>query len=254
MKIISWNVNGLRAVHGRGFLAWLRGTGADIVCLQEVKAQEDQLPPELHNPPGYRSYFNSGERKGYSGVACYVREEPLSVGRRFGLERFDAEGRMLELRYPLFTLVNLYVPQGGRAKENLPYKLEFYERLIGFMRRLRHERVAFIGDFNIAHEEIDLARPKENRNSIMFTPEERKQIDAVVELGYADSFRTFHREGGHYTWWPYFAQARQRNLGWRIDYAFTSPSLTPELKDAFIWSDVKGSDHCPVGIELNRPI
>lgn len=251
MRILSWNVNGLRAVYKKGnFPKWLSESNADIVCLQEIKAQVEQLPFDLAYPTNYRSFFNSAIRKGYGGVAVYAREKALVVEEKLGMERFNQEGRMLWLKYPDFSLINLYLPHGGRQKENLAYKLEVYSYLLDYLGKIKDENIVLIGDFNIAHQEIDLARPKQNQKNIMFTPEERKQIDRVINLGFADTFRVFHKDSGSYTWWPYFAAARERNLGWRIDYAFTSKSLTPKLKDAFILPKIVGSDHCPVGIEI----
>lgn len=250
MKIISWNVNGLRSTYKKGFLDWLGKSGADIVCLQEIKAQKEQLPLELLNPQDYLSFFNPAIRKGYAGVLVYTKKNPLTIEKEIGMKRFDQEGRMLRLKYPGFNLINLYLPHGGRQKENLDYKLEVYGYLLSYLEKIKDENLVLIGDFNIAHQEIDLARPKENLDNTMFTREERKQIDKIIGLGFTDSFRKFHKQGGHYTWWPYFANARERNLGWRIDYGFTSKGLTPKLKDAFILSEVKGSDHCPIGIEM----
>ncbi|MFA5386542.1 MAG: exodeoxyribonuclease III [Candidatus Paceibacterota bacterium] len=250
MKIISWNVNGLRSVHKKGFLNWFKRTNADIVCLQEIKIQEDKIPQELLSPDKYHSYFNFAEKRGYSGVACYVKKIPLKVEYKLGIKRFDKEGRFLSLEYPEFTLINFYLPHGGRQKENLVYKLEVYDKLIKYLGTLKNKKVILIGDFNIAHQEIDLARPKQNQKNIMFTPEERKQIGRIIDLGFIDTFREFHKDGGNYTWWPYMANARERNLGWRIDYSFTSKNLTPEIKDVYILKKVYGSDHCPIGLEV----
>lgn len=250
MKIISWNINGLRTALKKGFLDWLNKSRADIICLQETKAQPGQLPFDLIKPRNYFSYFHSATKKGYSGVAVYTKRNPSSVKRKLGIKRFDQEGRLLQLKYPHLTLINLYLPHGGRKKENLNYKLIIYRYLFKYLNNWREKEVLLIGDFNIAHQEIDLARPKQNKNNIMFTPEERKQIDKLIELGFTDTFRKLHPKERSYTWWPYFANARQRNLGWRIDYAFTSRSLTPRLKTAFILSEVKGSDHCPIGVEI----
>ena len=250
MKIISWNVNGLRAVYKRDFLNWLKNSKADIVCLQEIKVQEEQLPPELINPLGYFSYFNPAVRKGYSGTAVFSKEKPLKIEKKLGSKKFDQEGRILELKYPKFSLINLYLPHGGRSKENLDYKLEVYKIILNYFRKIKDKNVVVVGDFNVAHQEIDLARPKNNKNNIMFTDEERGKIDDIINLGFMDSFRKFNREGGNYTWWPYFANARKRNLGWRIDYVFVSKSLVPKLKDAFILSGVTGSDHCPAGTDI----
>ncbi len=250
MKIISWNVNGLRAVYKRNFLKWLANTNADIVCLQEIKAQPNQLMPSLIKPKDYYSYFNSAIRKGYSGVAVYAKEKPLKVERTLGVKRFDQEGRVLKLVYSDFILMNLYLPHGGRQKENLDYKLGVYCHLLNDLKKTKDKNIMLAGDFNIAHKEIDLERPRQNQNNIMFTPEERKQIDKMIRSGFTDTFRKFHEEGGYYTWWPYFSNARERNLGWRIDYIFVSKTLTPKLKDAFILNKVIGSDHCPIGTEI----
>lgn len=250
MKILSWNVNGLRSVYKKNFSEWLGKIRADIVCLQEIKIQEEISQQNLFTPLAYQFYANYAVKKGYSGVAAFVKNKPLKIKKNLGLERFDAEGRMLYLEYPDFILINLYMPHGGRQKENLEYKLEVYKYLLNYLRKIKNKNVIISGDFNVAHEEIDLARPKQNQNNIMFTPEERKQVDAIIKLGFVDSFRKFHLDAGHYTWWPYMADARQRNLGWRIDYIFVSKNLVPKLKDAFILPEVAGSDHCPIGIEF----
>lgn len=251
MRIISWNVNGLRSVYNKGvFIKWLEKGNADIVCLQETKAQKQQLSPDLLKPGGYYSYFSSAEKKGYSGVAVYTKSKPFSVRRKLGIERFDNEGRILELKYPEFTLINIYIPHGGRGKENLEYKLEVYKKLIRKLEKLKDKKVILAGDMNIAHEEKDLARPKQNKNNIMFTVEEREQIDKLINLGFVDSFRKFHKGSKNYTWWPYMANARKRNLGWRIDYLFTSKILARKLNNASISKGIIGSDHCPIGMEI----
>ena len=250
MKILSWNVNGIRAVYKRGFVDWLKESQAHIVCLQEIKAQPEQLPFDLTQLNKYFSYFNSATKKGYGGVAVYTQEKPKKIEFNLGFKRFDQEGRFLKLDFPDFSLINLYLPHGGRKKENYGYKLEVYERLIKYLESLKKGRIILIGDFNIAHQEIDLARPKDNVKNTMFTARERKQIERIIKLGLIDSFRKFNQETGHYTWWPYFREGRERNLGWRIDYAFVSKALVPKLKDAFILPEVKGSDHCPIGVEI----
>jgi len=246
MKIISWNVNGLRAVYKKGFLNWLAESEADIICLQETKAHEDQLPFDLTTLTGYHTYFSSAEKKGYSGVGIYSRTEPANVKRELGLERFDSEGRLLQLEYDDFTLLNLYIPHGGRGKENLAYKLSVYDALFSYLNGFKEKNIVLAGDFNIAHKEIDLAHPKENKNNIMFTKGERKKIDKLISLGFVDSFRKFNQEGGNYTWWYYGHDARQKNFGWRIDYIFTSKSLETNLQSAAIYPEVSLSDHCPV--------
>lgn len=250
MRIISWNVNGLRALYKKDE-HWLAKINADIVCLQEIKTQqEQQLSFVSINPSGYHSYFNPATRKGYSGTAIYTKERPLEIKQKIGLEKFDNEGRILQLEFPGFMLINLYLPHGGRDKSNLSYKLEVYQKLLNYLAKIKNQKIILVGDFNVAHKEIDLARPKQNKNNTMFTPEERKQIDKLIELGFADSFRIFHKEGRNYTWWPYFANTRQRNLGWRIDYVFVSKGLASKVKNAFILSEVMGSDHCPIGISI----
>ncbi len=246
MKIVSFNVNGLRSVYKKGFLEWLAESNADIVCLQEVKADEDQLPFDLTALTNYHTYFNSAKKRGYSGVGVYSRREPLSVKLELGLDRFDSEGRLLQLEYKDFTLLNLYLHHGGRGKENLDYKLSVYEALSSRLNDSKEKDIILAGDFNIAHREIDLARPQQNKDNIMFTKEEREKIDELVKLDFVDSFRQFNQEGGHYTWWPYGNNARQRNIGWRIDYIFTSKSLTPKLQRVANHSEVLLSDHCPI--------
>lgn len=257
MKIISWNVNGLRSIYkkksiykDKNFVDWLKQINADIICLQEIKAQKGQLPPEILRLDGYHLYLNSAEKPGYSGVAVYAKKEPIIAETKIGWQKFDNEGRLLILEYPKFVLFNLYVPHGGRAKENLVYKLEVYRLLLKQLASFKDKQIILVGDFNIAHRETDLARPKQNKNNIMFTPEERGRIDDLIAAGFVDTFRKLHRRGGNYTWWPYSNKARERNIGWRIDYIFTSEKLISKVKEAFILKDVLGSDHCPVGIEI----
>ena len=255
MKIISWNVNGIRAAYKKNFLKQLNEIDADIVCLQEIKAQKAQLAelfaPDLFGSSKYHLYSNPAQKSGYSGIAVLVKDKPLRIKNKLGMKHFDREGRMLTLEYPDFVLVNLYIPHGGRGKENLKYKLEAYCNLLKYFNELKTKNAILVGDFNVAHKEIDLARPKGNKNNIMFTPEERKQLDKIIELGFIDSFRKFcPKENGHYTWWPYLATLRERNIGWRIDYAFVTKNLAPKLKKAFILPKIVSSDHCPIGIEI----
>lgn len=253
MKIISWNVNGIRAVYKKNFLKWLEKTSADIICLQEIKAQKEQLPSVLLTPKDYYSYINSAVKKGYAGVIVYTKQKPKKVTQKLGLKRFDQEGRILQIEYSDFILINLYFPHGGRQKENLNYKLECYNYLFNLLKKKGGKNIILIGDFNIAHTEIDLARPKSNQNNIMFTLKEKQQLDKLIKLGFSDTFRNFNENKiNNYTWWPYSFNARERNLGWRIDYIFTSKKVTSRLKNAFILNKVKGSDHCPVGIKWNR--
>lgn len=252
MKIIAWNVNGLRSVHRQGFLEWFKNEDADIVCLQEIKIQEDQIPEEVRGIEGYMAYYNTGMRKGYAGVAVFTKQKPKKVTTVLGIERFDREGRFLRLDYDDYTVINLYIPQGGRDKRDLGYKIEVYELLLQYVKRIRNKSVFVVGDLNIAHAELDLARPKQNMKNVMFTPEERDQLDRLEQLGFVDTFRVYNKEGGNYSWWPYFANARERNLGWRIDYIFVSQAIVRQVRKAFILPMIKGSDHCPVGVELQE--
>lgn len=252
-KIISWNVNGIRAVAKKGFHTWMQEEDADIVCLQETKAEIGQLSAELQEIPGYHSYFCSAARKGYSGVAVYSKVEPVNVIIGLGDERFDSEGRTLILEYPQFTLINCYFPNGKASAERLQYKLDFYEAFLDYTNRLKAEgrSLIFCGDVNTAHQPLDLARPKENEKTSGFLPEERAWLDRLTETGYIDTFRQFQSEGGHYSWWDFKTRARERNTGWRIDYFWISQDLRPCLQNAFIKPEVTGSDHCPIGIELS---
>ncbi|UCE26674.1 MAG: exodeoxyribonuclease III [Candidatus Coatesbacteria bacterium] len=252
LRILSWNVNGLRAVYKKGFLDWFRSEGPDVLCLQETKAAEDRVPPELKDVEGYRPYFASAERKGYSGVATYSKVEPETVGIGFGVKEFDSEGRTLVADFGGFVLFNVYFPNGKASAERLEYKMAFYDAFLKHVNGLRKagRNVVFCGDVNTAHKEIDLARPKENQHVSGFLPEERAWIDRLLASGFVDTFRMFDGEPERYTWWDYKTRARGRNVGWRLDYFFVSESLRDRVKDAFILSDVMGSDHCPVGIEL----
>lgn len=228
---------------------------ADIVCLQEVKAQAEEIEAaypsvSLFESPRYRVYSNPATRKGYSGVAIFTVEEPHVIRTRLGLERFDQEGRILELEYRDFTLLNIYIPHGGREKENMGYKLDVYALLAEYLTSRKAGNVILAGDFNVAHNDIDLARPRKNQNNTMFTLKERTAFGNLLGIGLLDSFRTLHKEEGHYTWWPYGNDARERNVGWRIDYILLSNQIAQNVTDAFILPEVRGSDHCPVGIEI----
>lgn len=252
MKIISCNVNGVRASFKKGLADFIDQEKPDIFCLQEIKANEADFPIELTKVAGYQLFVNPASRKGYSGVAIYTKEKPIAVNSELGLERFDQEGRLLELDYPDFTIINLYFPHGGRQKENLEYKMQVYDKVIERVKSLPNKNVILIGDFNIAHQEIDLARPKQNRNNIMFTIEERCRIDELISLGFSDSFRQLSHESGCYTWWSYAFDAKARNMGWRIDYIFVSSNLAAKLTKANIYDSVIFSDHCPVGMEIKK--
>lgn len=252
MKLYSWNVNGIRAVYRKDMFSWFRKTDPDILCLQEVKAEPDQIPPPLKNTPGYHIFFNAAERKGYSGVVTYSKQKPLSVKTGFGIDRFDREGRILITEYPQFTLFNIYFPNGKKDDERLNYKLDFYDVFLGYVDNIVAEgkNIVVCGDFNTAHNEIDLARPKENEARSGFLPIERAWLDTFVDHGYVDTFRYFNNEPNQYTWWDMKTGARERNVGWRIDYFFVNKDFLPSVKKAFILQDTMGSDHCPIGIEL----
>jgi len=251
-RILSWNVNGLRAVLKKNFLSWFQKDSADILCLQEIKAMAAQLPPDVVHFPGYDVQIHSAERPGYSGVATFSREKPFSVKKGFGDVRFDSEGRVLETEYRDFTLFNIYFPNGKSGDERLKYKMDFYEEALKYFMKLRKKgkKLVICGDVNTAHREIDLARPRENSKISGFLPVERAWMDKWITKGFLDSFRIFNREPDNYTWWDVISGARARNVGWRIDYFFISEGLRPNLEEAFILPEVMGSDHCPVGVIL----
>jgi exodeoxyribonuclease-3 len=255
IKLFSWNVNGLRAIYKKGFLDWVKKNEADIICLQETKAHEDQLPEELINPDKYTSYFSKPEKKGYSGVALYTRKQPDKLS--YSLKKaFDSEGRYIKAEYNKFTLYNVYFPNGKASDKRLEYKMDFYE---AFLKEIIAENkkgrgVIFCGDVNTAHKEIDLARPKQNENNSGFLPQERAWIDKVIDKGFIDTFRAFNSQGENYTWWDLKTRARDRNVGWRLDYFFISKDLKKFLKSAAINKRAMGSDHCPVSIELNLKV
>ncbi len=252
LKMLSWNVNGLRAVNNKGFLSWFKREAPDILCLQETKAHPDQLPPELLEVPGYQAYFVSAERKGYSGVALYSRIKPDSIKTGLDIKRFDLEGRTLIAEYKHFILFNIYYPNGKASRERLKYKMDYYEAFLDYLLTVKNRKsnIIICGDVNTAHKEIDLARPKENEKVSGFLPEERAWLDRLVELGFVDTFRLHNDRPGQYTWWDMKSRARERNVGWRIDYFFVSDNLKKKVTKAFIMSEVAGSDHCPVGIEI----
>lgn len=252
IRILSWNVNGLRAVHKKGFLNWLQRDGPDILCVQETKSKEDQIPAQVKNVPGYHTYFSSGHKKGYGGVGLFTRKKPLSVKFYLEIEGFDDENRAMVADYGSFTLFNVYFPNGKASKERLEYKLKFYDRFLELVDRLKAEgrRIVICGDVNTAHTELDIARPKQNEKISGFLPVERAWMDKFTSHGFLDTFRIFNKMGGNYSWWDLKTKARERNVGWRIDYFFVSDNLKDRIKSAFIMTEVLGSDHCPVGIEM----
>ncbi len=253
-KLYSWNVNGIRSVHKKGFLEWVEATQPDILGLQETKISSDLLTPALMHIPGYTSYWTHAEKKGYSGVAIFTKEAPLKVQEGLGVPPFDTEGRTLIAEYPDFTLFNIYFPNGQRGDDRLQYKLAFYDAFLDVFNQYKSQgkKLIVCGDFNTAHKPIDLARPKENEKISGFLPIERAWMDKFVNEGYQDTFRMVHGDEPHqYSWWNVRSRARERNVGWRIDYFFTSPNLESQLSHADIHQGVMGSDHCPVSLELS---
>ena len=250
MKLISWNVNGLRAVLRKNFLAYLEAENPDVLCLQETRCSPDDV--EQLWPATYTTYWNVAPRKGYSGTAIFARIRPLQIARGIGMPQHDGEGRVLTAEFPDFFLVNVYVPNSQRELTRLDYRRRWDRDFLRHLGKLeRRKPVIFCGDLNVAHTEIDLANPRANVHNHGFTPEERAGFQALVKAGFLDTFREFEKGGGHYTWWSPLAGARSRNVGWRIDYFLISASLRPRLKSAFIRDAVEGSDHCPVGIEIS---
>jgi len=253
MKLISWNVNGLRAIHKKGAFDAIFEVDADIICLQETKAHPEQLPEEARSPVGYFSYFDHSKiKKGYSGVAIFSKVKPEKIEYGIGIPKFDEEGRTLVAYYKDFVLLNAYFPNGGGSQERLDFKMEYYDEFLKYIDKLKKEgkNIIFCGDVNTAHEEIDLSRPKENEDSTGFLPMERKWIDKVISHGYFDTFRLIHPEKIQYSWWDMKTFARDRNIGWRIDYFFVSESLKNNINKAEILDGILGSDHCPILLEL----
>lgn len=251
MRLISWNVNGVRAAAKKGFLEWLADTKPDVLCLQETKAHVEQLGDDLIHPKEYQTFWNSGERKGYSGVATFTRIPPIQHSCFFDYQILDAEGRILLAEFPDFYLFNVYFPNGGSGDIRLKYKMEFYQAFLRIMNdyRAKGKGVIVCGDINTAHQPIDLARPKENEHVSGFMQIERDWLDEVFSTGYVDTFRHFNPDQpAAYTWWDMKTGARARNVGWRIDYFIVSDNLMPRIQNAFMMPEVLGSDHCPVGI------
>ncbi len=250
MKLISWNVNGIRSILGKGFVEYLEAAKPDVICLQETKARAEQVP---HDFADYEIFWNSAVRPGYSGTAILTRKKPAGIRNGIGLPEHDNEGRVITADFGDFFLVNVYTPNSQRALTRLDYRVrEWTPAFAGYLAGLLKEKpVVFCGDMNVAHREIDLARPKENVRNAGFTSEEREAFDHVLGVGFTDSFRHFEPAGGHYTWWSYQNGARERNIGWRIDYFGVSTGLVPSLRKAFIQPEIGGSDHCPVGIVLD---
>lgn len=248
MKIVSWNVNGVRACWGKGLKRLISDLRPDILCLQETKAPAGGM---TLNADGYIQEWNNAAKPGYSGTATFLKKAPLSVTRGIGIPEHDTEGRVLTTEHPGFFLVNTYVPNSQRTLDRLPYRQRWDADLLAYLKKLERKKpVVMCGDLNVAHQEIDLTYPKPNMKNHGFTPEERAGFEALLRAGYVDSFRVFEDGGGHYTWWSRMNRCRERNIGWRIDYFIVSKALVGALRRAWILKDVRGSDHCPVGIEL----
>jgi exodeoxyribonuclease-3 len=250
--VISWNVNGVRSISGKGLQKWLQDAKPDVLCLQETKAQPDQLTEEILHPAGYQSFWASAEKKGYSGVGVYVKKEPLSMNL-MGREEFDREGRVQTLEYRDFTLINAYFPNSQEAASpRLKYKLDFCQAILEYCNRLRElgKHIVLCGDYNIAHKEIDLKNPRANQNNAGFLPEERSWMDQFIGAGYVDTFRMFNQGPGNYTWWSYRFNARAKDIGWRIDYFCVNREFQDRVKESSILKEVIGADHCPVLVKL----
>ena len=253
MKLVSWNVNGLRAVIGKGFSEFFKEIDADVFCLQETKMQEEQIDDNIKNIfSGYNGYWNSAEKKGYSGTAVFSKLKPLNVSYGIGIEEHDKEGRVITLEYEKFYLVNCYTPNSKRELERLDYRMVWEDEFRKYLLKLNETKPVIIcGDLNVAHEEIDLKNPKTNRRNAGFTDEERGKMTELLNSGFTDTFRYLYPDKeGVYSWWSYMFKAREKNAGWRIDYFIVSKSIQDKIKESYIYSDVMGSDHCPVGLDI----
>ena len=251
MKLVSWNVNGLRAIYKKGFEESFKKLDADIFCIQETKMQEGQIELDLQ---GYYQYYNYAERKGYSGTAIFTKKEPFKVSYGIGIEEHDKEGRVITLEFDKFYMVNCYTPNSGRELARLEYRMTWEDEFKKYLIKLDKQKPVIIcGDLNVAHTEIDLKNPKSNRKNAGFTDEERSKIEELLNSGFTDSFRKMYPDKeGAYTWWSYMFNARANNAGWRIDYFLVSDRISKNIKDAYIYSEIMGSDHCPVGLEIEE--
>lgn len=248
MKLLSWNVNGIRACLKKGFLDVVKNHDPDIFCIQETKAHPDQVDLDLR---GYHHYWNSADKKGYSGTAIFTKKKPLSVTNGLGISHHDTEGRVITAEFPKFYFVTVYTPNAQHGLKRIDYRMQWDKDFLAHIKKLEEKKpVIFCGDLNVAHKEMDLANPDMNRNNPGFSDQERARFDTIIRSGFIDTFRQFNKEPDNYTWWTYRFKCRQRNVGWRIDYFLTSPKLLKNLKNAYILADIMGSDHCPVGLEL----
>ena len=254
MKITTWNVNGYRAILRKDALTWVKDVDPDVLCLQETKLQLDQISGDEATLDGYNGVWNSAERKGYSGVVTFHKNDPIEVEQGIGVDKFDNEGRVIRSKLEEFQLYNIYFPNGGQGNKRVPYKLEFYEELLEICDKLHHngEKIIITGDFNTDHNEIDLANPKSNEKNTGFLPEERVWIDKYLEHGFVDAFRELYPERVEYTWWTYRFNARNNNVGWRLDYFLVSEALMDMVADVIIHGDIMGSDHCPVSLIMKE--
>ena len=254
MKIITWNVNGLRAAYKKQALDWAFTESPDVLCLQEIKVRPEQLTDDQRDIPGYRSIWNPAERPGYSGVASLLKEDPQEIQLGLGNPQFDKEGRVIRTRHADFLLYNIYFPNGQRGKERVTFKLDFYASLLDICdsHHAAGESVIITGDFNTAHRPIDLRNPKQNESTSGFLPEERAWVEKYIEHGFVDAYRHLYPERVQYTWWTYRFNARQRNIGWRLDYFLVSENLIPRVRDVIIHDQVPGSDHCPVSLLIDE--
>jgi exodeoxyribonuclease-3 len=253
MKIISWNVNGVRALIRKGGMDWILNQGPEVICLQEVKARQEQIHPEdLRRFSKYNCFWNPAVRPGYSGVATFTKQEPAAIHYGIGDESFDIEGRVIQSYFDRFVLFNIYFPNGQRDHGRLKFKLDFYSYLLELCGQMHNDgkNIILCGDFNTAHTEIDLANPKENVKTSGFLPEEREWIDRYIQHGFVDVYRWKYPEQVQYTWWTYRYGARHRNIGWRLDYFLVSETLLPQVRDVHIYDSIMGSDHCPISIEI----
>lgn len=253
MKLVSWNVNGIRACVQKGFLEFFKEADADVFCIQETKMQEGQLDLELE---GYNQYWNYAKKKGYSGTAVFSKEKALSFSCGIGVEEYDTEGRVITLEYPQFFLVTVYTPNSQSELKRLDYRMLWEDAFRSYLKELENKKPVIVcGDLNVAHQDIDLKNPKTNRKNAGFTDEEREKFSQLLNSGFLDTFRYFYPEQtGIYSWWSYRFRAREKNAGWRIDYFLVSKALKEQLEDAYIYTNVMGSDHCPVALKLQGKI